>query len=189
MSRKFRYAFKRTFCRCCLNLEPFPTFYKLKAIFINRSDQNTGSPSPRFIYPQKPVGMDTFYNKHGGSHSANSRPVKQASTKDTVVKCSSSSSSSHAHSDGRLHFICRHKSCSSNRIRLSLEINPVYKQFNNASCQDIETLRKMKCFKQLSKFDSKEGDTEKDYDVTASLIWLLGGTGIIISLYIFNINT
>lgn len=170
LSRKFRYAFKRTFCRCCLNLEPFPTFYKLKAIFINRSDQNTGSPSPRFIYPQKPVGMDTFYNKHGGSLSANSRPVKQASTKDTVVKCSSSSSSSHAHSDGRLHFICRHKSCSSNRIRLSLEINPVYKQFNNASCQDIETLRKMKCFKQLSKFDSKEGDTEKDYDVTASLI-------------------
>ncbi|XP_061169312.1 pyrokinin-1 receptor-like isoform X1 [Saccostrea echinata] len=171
LSRKFRYAFKRTFCRCCLNLEPFPTFYKLKAIFINRSEQNSGSPSPRFIYPQKPVGLDTPYNKHGGSLSM-SRPVKQASTKDTVVKCSSSGSSSHAHSDGRLHFICRHKSCSSNRIRLSLEINMMYTQFNNASCQDIEKLRKMKCFKQLSnqKVDSKDGETEKDCDVTASLI-------------------
>ncbi|XP_048771085.1 pyrokinin-1 receptor-like [Ostrea edulis] len=167
LSRKFRYAFKRTFCRCCLNLEPFPTFYKLKAIFINRSDVNSGSPSPRFLYPQKPVGMDTFYNKNGGNLSANG-PVKQASTKDTVIKCSSSSSSSHAHSDGRLHFICRHKSCNSNRIRLSLEVNMVYKQFNNASCQDIETLRKIKCFKQLS--NQNVGDIEKDCDVTASLI-------------------
>nr|KAG5711189.1 hypothetical protein BaRGS_004833 [Batillaria attramentaria] len=33
LSRKFRQAFKRTLCRCCLDIDSLPAFYKLKAKF------------------------------------------------------------------------------------------------------------------------------------------------------------
>lgn len=43
--------------------------------------------------------------------------------KDIVVKCLLLSSSLYVYLDGRFYFICCYKSCSSNRIWLSLEIN------------------------------------------------------------------
>lgn len=149
LSRKFRYAFKRTFCRCFINLEAFPTFFKLRAIFINRNDQATTTPSGmRYVFPQKPIHMDTFYNKQqNGAVSSSKLQGKQNSTKDTLLKVSSGSSSSHAHSDGRLHCKCHHKSCSNARTRLSIEGQMFGKQFNNASYQDVETLKRLQCFR------------------------------------------
>ena len=147
LSRKFRYAFKRTFCRCCIDLEKFPTFYKLKAIFRSKNDQAASNHSGiRFMFPQKQVRMNTVYGPNNRTASQQRLiPNIQHSTKDSVLKVSNGSisdSGSHAHSDGRLHYLCRHKSCSSNRTRPSIESQMFCKHFNNASCQDIETLRK-----------------------------------------------
>lgn len=148
LSRKFRYAFKRTFCRCCLNLEAFPTFYKLKAIFINRSDQQSGcSPSGRYLYPQKPIRMDTICNNQNCTMQHQKVPAQQVSTKDTVCLHSTgcvSSAGTHAHSDGRLHYLCRHKSCAGSRTRQSIESQMFCKQFNNISYQDIGTLKRLR---------------------------------------------
>lgn len=150
LSRKFRYAFKRTFCRCCIDLDKFPTFYKLKAIFRSKNDPVTVSPSgTRILYQQKPkqIRINNFGNNDGTSSQQRLLPNNNVSTKDSLLKVSNSSSSnsgSHAHSDGRLHFLCRHKSCSSNRTRPSFEGQLFCKHQNNtASCQDIDTLRKM----------------------------------------------
>ncbi|KAK3090125.1 hypothetical protein FSP39_009371 [Pinctada imbricata] len=149
LSRKFRYAFKRTFCRCCVDLESFPTFYKLRAIFINKDDAHSGSQSGmRYVYPQKPIILDTMNSR--GNMAAHNFAAKQRSTKDTVIKASersSSNSGTHAHSDGRLHYLCRHKSCSSNRTRQSIESQMFNKQFNNVSCQDFQLLRRYQCFR------------------------------------------
>jgi len=149
LSRKFRYAFKRTFCRCCLNLDAFPTFYKLKAIFTNKNDQPSTSPSGmRYIFPQKPLLLETC-SKQKGTSSASKQAANQISTKDTMLKLSTgcaSSSGSHAHSDGRLHCLCHHKSCLNTRTRLSIESQMFGKQFHNASYQDVETLKRLQCF-------------------------------------------
>ncbi|VDI37170.1 neuromedin U receptor 1 [Mytilus galloprovincialis] len=147
LSRKFRYAFKRTFCRCCIDLDKFPTFYKLKAIFRSKNDPASSTPSGmRYMFPQKQVRMNTVYGpKNRTASQQRLLPNIQPSTKDSLLKASNGSSSesgSHAHSDGRLHYLCRHKSCSSNRTRPSIESQMFCKHFNNASCQDMETLRK-----------------------------------------------
>lgn len=172
LSRKFRYAFKRTFCRCCLNLEAFPTFYKLKAIFINKNEQQSTTPSGmRYLFPQKPIVLDTFYQKHNRRLSKTEHPLNQGSTKDTLLKVSTgcgSSSGTHAHSDGRLHCLCRHKSCSSHRTRQSIESQMFCKQFSNASYQDIETLKRLQCFRDechLKSFDSVPEVMERDVNV------------------------
>lgn len=172
LSRKFRYAFKRTFCRCCLNLEAFPTFYKLKAIFINKNEQPSSTPSGmRYLFPQKPIVLDTFYQKHNRRSSQSDTQLNQGSTKETLLKVSTgcgSSSGTHAHSDGRLHCLCRHKSCSSHRTRQSIESQMFCKQFNNASYQDIETLKRLHCFRDechLKSFDSVPETPEKNLAV------------------------
>ena len=148
LSRKFRYAFKRTFCRCCIDLEKFPTFYKLKAIFRSKNDQGTTTPSGmRYMFPQKQIRMNAVYGpKNRTSSQQKLLPNNKQSTKDSLLKLSNvsaSNSGSHAHSDGRLHYLCRHKSCSSNRTRPSIESQMFCKHFNNASCQDMETLRRL----------------------------------------------
>ncbi|XP_076078940.1 pyrokinin-1 receptor-like [Mytilus galloprovincialis] len=150
LSRKFRYAFKRTFCRCCIDLDKFPTFYKLKAIFRSKNDPGTTTPSGmRYMFPQKPVRMNTVYGpKNCTSSQQRLLPNNNVSTRDSLLKISngsgsSSDSGSHAHSDGRLHYLCRHKSCSSNKTRPSIEGQMFCKQNNNASCQDIDKLRKL----------------------------------------------
>jgi hypothetical protein len=161
LSRKFRYAFKRTFCRCCIDLDNFPTFYKLKAIFRSKNEPATTTPSGmRYIFPQKQVRMNTLYgSKNRTSSQQRLLPNNQQPTKDSLLKVSNGSTSesgSHAHSDGRLHYLCRHKSCSSNRTRPSIESQMFCKHFNNASCQDMETLRKLNYLNQnpLNTFDS-----------------------------------
>ncbi|KAJ8311059.1 hypothetical protein KUTeg_011389 [Tegillarca granosa] len=137
-------CFKRTFCRCCLNLEAFPTFYKLKAIFINRSDQQSGcSPSGRYLYPQKPIRMDTICNNQ---KLFNAAPKNACSTGINQRYRCVSSAGTHAHSDGRLHYVCRHKSCSGNKTRQSIESQMFCKQFNNISYQDIGTLKRLREF-------------------------------------------
>lgn len=146
LSRKFRYAFKRTICRCLIDPDNFPTFYKLKAKFINKDQQTTEPSAGKYIFPNKPIRMATFYNVEQQNGVV---PMKiylgvKPSTRDTVVRQSSThatSSTTHAHSDGRLHYICRHKNCSSKRTR---NVNSNEGQANqNNSYHDIETLKRM----------------------------------------------
>ena len=65
---------------------------------------------------------------------------EQASTWDTIVNKTSGSPtcSSHAHSDGGLHYLCRHKRCLNRR---QSQLAPRH-NCNAASFQDIELLRK-----------------------------------------------
>lgn len=101
------------------------------------------------MFPQKPVRMNTVYGpKNCTSSQQRLLPNNNVSTRDSLLKISngsgsSSDSGSHAHSDGRLHYLCRHKSCSSNKTRPSIEGQMFCKQNNNASCQDIDKLRKL----------------------------------------------
>ncbi|KAL3884207.1 hypothetical protein ACJMK2_030426 [Sinanodonta woodiana] len=141
LSRKFRQAFKRTLCRCCMNLNKLPTFYKLRAKFININEQGTTSPSGgRYLYPEKEIKMQTLLKPNTSKLLYHSKTlIDQPSTKDTDIKPSSSGSaySSHAHSDGHLHYICRYKRCSSRRQSQLSKRND-----NIASYQDIKVLRK-----------------------------------------------
>ena len=162
LSRKFRYAFKRTFCRCCIDLDKFPTFYKLKAIFRSKNEPATTTPSGmRYIFPQKQVRMNTLYgSKNRISSQQRLLPNNQQPTKDSLLKVSNESTSesgSHAHSDGRLHYLCRHKSCSSNKTRPSVESQMFCRHFNNTSCQDMDVLRKISYVNKtpLTTFESK----------------------------------
>jgi hypothetical protein len=162
LSRKFRYAFKRTFCRCCIDLDKFPTFYKLKAIFRSKNDQATATPSGmRYMFPQKQIRLNTVHGpKNRSSSQQRLLPNNQQSTKDSLLKVSNESSSesgSHAHSDGRLHYLCRHKSCSSNKTRPSVESQMFCRHFNNTSCQDMDVLRKISYVNKtpLTTFESK----------------------------------
>ena len=162
LSRKFRYAFKRTFCRCCIDLDKFPTFYKLKAIFRSKNDQATTTPSGmRYMFPQKQIRLNTVHGpKNRSSSQQRLLPNNQQSTKDSLLKVSNESSSesgSHAHSDGRLHYLCRHKSCSSNKTRPSVESQMFCRHFNNTSCQDMDVLRKISYVNKtpLTTFESK----------------------------------
>ncbi|ESO92128.1 hypothetical protein LOTGIDRAFT_162779 [Lottia gigantea] len=117
LSRKYRQAFKRTLCRCCLNIHSLPAFYKLKAIFIGKDGAATSSqPDDKLlgIHPVKAIRLTKFSQQDFRKH--------QPSTKETSIRQSysgSSSGSAHAHSDGRLQQLCRHKYCNSHRARFS----------------------------------------------------------------------
>ena len=116
LSRKFRQAFKRTLCRCCLNINSLPTFYKLKAKFINNDPPAASTASGnRYLCPEKnSMRMATFYRADRPmSFTYANEIIEPASTRDTMVNRTSRSStcSSHAHSDGGLHYLCRHKRC------------------------------------------------------------------------------
>ena len=142
LSRKFRQAFKRTLCRCCLNINSLPTFYKLKAKFINNDAPAASSASGnRYLCPEKnSMRMATFYRAdRPKSFTYANEIIEPASTRDTMVNRTSRSStcSSHAHSDGGLHYLCRHKRCL-NRRQSSLSPR---QNCNAASYQDIELLR------------------------------------------------
>lgn len=121
--------------------------------------QSSTPSGTRYVYQQKQVRMNTLYGPKNGSVSQRLLPIIQPSTKDSLLKVSigsTSDSGTHAHSDGRLHYLCHHKSCSSHKTRPSIESQMFCKQFNNASCQDLETLRKFNVMNKshIATFDS-----------------------------------
>ncbi|RUS70776.1 hypothetical protein EGW08_021463, partial [Elysia chlorotica] len=97
LSRKFRQAFKRTLCRCCLGLDVYsiPVLYRLKAKFVEGDGDAGGN----------------HFNPHGCRASSRRYKAHPSTKETTCVGRDSSSSGAHAHSDGRLHRICRHKYC------------------------------------------------------------------------------
>jgi hypothetical protein len=113
------------------------------------------------MFPQKQIRLNTVHGpKNRSSSQQRLLPNNQQSTKDSLLKVSNGSSSesgSHAHSDGRLHYLCRHKSCSSNKTRPSVESQMFCKHFNNTSCQDMDVLRKISYVNKtpLTTFESK----------------------------------
>ena len=171
LSRKFRQAFKRTLCRCCLGFDvnSIPVLYRLKAKFVNGGGAPSGAGlaargdggddvgnallgvrGPAHRLYTKPAcfrwaaerGVDIYLAQvvpagdadGGGNHfnthgcRASSRRYKlnaQPSTKETTCAGrDSSSSSAHAHSDGRLHRICRHKYCPTARAAFGAGLTP-----------------------------------------------------------------
>lgn len=144
LSRKFRRAFKRTLCRCCVNINSLPTFYMLKAKFINNESNNhfPGASHSKGSHSERnQVRMITFYrNEHKqGNYCLRKTLADKQLTRDTLLKDKSSSCSSHAHSDGGLHSLCRHKRCTNRRQSfLSPRVNGVV-----ASYQDIDVLRRL----------------------------------------------
>lgn len=147
LSRKFRRAFKRTLCRCCVNINSLPTFYMLKAKFINNESniQSSGNIHSKANHPERnQIRLITFYrNEKQCNHTLRKVKVEKQLTRDTLLKCTSkdksSSCSSHAHSDGGLHALCRHKRCTNRRQSfLTPRVNG-----NVASYQDIDFLRRL----------------------------------------------
>ncbi|XP_064594485.1 pyrokinin-1 receptor-like isoform X2 [Liolophura sinensis] len=155
LSRKYRQAFKRTLCRCCIDMEGLPSFYKLKAKFNIRQAENPDSHSSvRYLYPEKPILVAT-YNNNNENRKQEIVPRKCVpSSKETYIKLttkggsgesSSGSSSGHAHSDGRLHYHCRHKmSCCRRHCQgLDPQLGRQYlsRSFNNIYYCDTESKR------------------------------------------------
>ena len=150
LSRKFRRAFKRTLCRCCVNINSLPTFYMLKAKFINNNERrahahhvpSAGGNSSQQQPDANAMRLVTFYKneKYYGNSKRNISTVEKPSTRETMINRTSRSStcSSHAHSDGGLHSLCRHKRCASRR---QSSLTP--RQCGHvASYQDIDMLRR-----------------------------------------------
>ena len=141
LSRKFRQAFKRTFCRCCLHLHSLPPFYKLKAKFAGRDSARTNAhrkrrPSERcnHFHLDNDAGASSKFSasleeRVGAAGSGwRLKTLGHQSTKESYFKVSVNrqascstfvSSGTHAHSDGRLLAICRHKNCSCRRTNLA----------------------------------------------------------------------
>ncbi|XP_060566310.1 pyrokinin-1 receptor-like [Ruditapes philippinarum] len=147
LSRKFRRAFKRTLCRCCVNINSLPTFYMLKAKFINNDGHlqpDVQANSKEYVPERNQMRLVTFYrNEKQFTHSVRKGVITEKQlTKDTLLnrtsKEGSSSCSSHAHSDGGLHALCRHKRCT-NRRQSFLSPRP---NVNVASYQDIDVLKR-----------------------------------------------
>jgi len=114
----------------------------LKAKFINDDvhDQSYESQSEgNQSHNKNALRLVTYYrNEKNTSKSRN--PLAKQWTKDTLLNKTSHSStcSSHAHSDGGLHAICRHKRCTSRRqSALSPRQHGLV-----ASFQDIDMLRR-----------------------------------------------
>ncbi|XP_005104608.2 pyrokinin-1 receptor [Aplysia californica] len=130
LSRKFRQAFKRTLCRCCLRLNShsIPAFYKLKAKFVGGDHARAGSHGNScYLYPNNAIRLANLAeNEAVGRKGGRLQAYGYAypSTNETSCKNSSptqnSNSATHAHSDGRLHRLCRHKYCSSRRANHQL---------------------------------------------------------------------
>ncbi|BFZ09556.1 hypothetical protein BsWGS_12595 [Bradybaena similaris] len=132
LSRKFRHAFKRTLCRCCVNFEShsIPALYKLKAKFVGGEHSRDANPSKScYLYPDNGIRLAKFTdNDQRKGHRILNYGYAYPSTNETSCKNSSptleSSSTAHAHSDGRLHRLCRHKYCSSRRAKDSTHDSP-----------------------------------------------------------------
>ncbi|XP_052236278.1 pyrokinin-1 receptor-like [Dreissena polymorpha] len=160
LCKKFRIAFKRTMCRCLLKINTLPSLYKLKAKFKTNhmenehfqhgiqtcaNDQNT---TENEISKRRII----CYRFHG-PNTKSSPTVDKPSTKETTINKTSrkTSYSSHAHSDGELHALCRHKWCAS-RKHVAFKSLPISRVV--ASSQEMETLRKPKityvCFQHKS---------------------------------------
>ncbi|KAL8581699.1 hypothetical protein ACOMHN_043117 [Nucella lapillus] len=128
LSRKFRQAFKRTLCRCCLGLHVLPPFHKLQTKLVRaKRQQNAQHPSPHaHLHPMKSLRVSKYSASLGEEARAlmggGRRPLLgQPSTMESDVRVSavhhpipspSFSSATHAHSDGRLLALCRHRNCS-----------------------------------------------------------------------------
>lgn len=140
-----------------------PTFFMLKAKFINhdRNFQSTNQANSNMYIPErKHVRLVTFYrNDKQVAHSVRKGKTEKTLTKDTLLnrtsKDRSSTSSSHAHSDGSLHAICRHKRCMNRRQSL-LFPRP---HGTGASFQDIDLLRR-KEMKSVRQSDPVSSDDE-----------------------------
>ncbi|WAR09401.1 PK1R-like protein [Mya arenaria] len=142
LSRKFRRAFKRTLCRCFVSANSLPTFYMLKAKFINNDGEAGSSRGPSISRPAQQkhrLRLVSYYKNEKHAPRCRRTPEKP-STRDTLLNKTTRSStcSSHAHSDGGLHALCRHKRCTSRRkSSLTPRLNGLV-----ASFQDIKTLRR-----------------------------------------------
>ncbi|GFR92573.1 neuromedin-U receptor 2 [Elysia marginata] len=175
LSRKFRQAFKRTLCRCCLGFDvhSIPVLYKLKAKFVDgeggrqgpaavvaRGDGGDevgnallgarGAAAHHRLYskpacfrwaPEKGSDIQLAHMRGGaeGDHIAGGNPFNAHACRMSSRRCkktqpamkettrasqSSSSSGAHAHSDGRLHRICRHKYCPNGRAGFGEGLTP-----------------------------------------------------------------
>ena len=175
LSRKFRQAFKRTLCRCCLGFDvhSIPVLYRLKAKLAGGGGRprtavavrggggggearnallgprrgphrlytkpacfrwvpESGSDNIRLAHVKPALGADgdggggNQCNPHGCRGSTRRyRHNAQLCTKETTcIGQDSSSSGAHAHSDGRLHRICRHKYCPNGRAAFGIGLTP-----------------------------------------------------------------
>ncbi|KAH3691940.1 hypothetical protein DPMN_191354 [Dreissena polymorpha] len=142
MSRKFRRAFKRTLCRCFVGANNLPSFYMLKAKFINHDlnvPHSRESDIPN-MSDNKDFRIVTYYNNDKQESSKYNHSGDKYSTKETLINKTyeSSSGKSHAHSDSDLHALCRHKRCSDRRhSALNRRRNGLVNSFH-----DIDDLRK-----------------------------------------------
>jgi len=114
----------------------------LKAKFINDDvqDQSYESQSQgNQSHDKNALRLVTYYRNEKYSSKARN-PLEKQRTRDTLLNKTSHSStcSSHAHSDGGLHAICRHKRCTSRR---QSALSP-RQQGLVASFQDIDALRR-----------------------------------------------
>ena len=101
--------------------------------------------------------MATFYRAdRPKSFTYANEIIEPASTRDTMVNRTSRSStcSSHAHSDGGLHYLCRHKRCL-NRRQSSLSPR---QNCNTASYQDIELLRQKDSIRSHEPIHKRRGE-------------------------------
>ncbi|XP_052811249.1 pyrokinin-1 receptor-like [Mya arenaria] len=169
LSRKFRRAFKRTLCRCFVSANSLPTFYMLKAKFINNDEEAGSSRGPSISRPfqeKKGVRLVTYY-KNDKHASRGRKTLEKPSTLDTLLNKTSRSPtcSSHAHSDGGLHALCRHKRCTSRRqSSLTPRQNGLV-----ASFQDIKTLRRKDVTANPSRRNANIPDVNDDiYDAEST---------------------
>lgn len=122
----------------------------LKAKFINNNElrahahhqTSTGANSSHQPPDNNAMRLVTFYRneKYYGNSNRNISTLDKQSTRETMINRTSRSStcSSHAHSDGGLHALCRHKRCTSRR---QSSLTP--RQTGHVvSYQDIDVLRR-----------------------------------------------
>ncbi|XP_052259015.1 uncharacterized protein LOC127863511 [Dreissena polymorpha] len=136
MSRTFRRAFKRTLCRCFVSANNLPSFYMLKAKFISHDidlpySHESGNPN---MPDKKALRSVTYYHNEKRDSSKYNHSGEKCSTKETLINktCESTSGKSHAHSDGDIHALCRHKRCSDRRhISINQRRNALVNSFHH----------------------------------------------------------
>lgn len=172
LSRKFRYRLKRTFCKRFITMKPLSTFYQLKLNFINKTEDQSTSPSGvRYLFPRTPILVDRdevfSYSQSNRRQSRQDMMQETAfhwSTRDTHIKSAESGSSgSHPHSDSRLHCLCRHKSCANIRTRQS-KVDTELEEYNNFSYHDLSSLKRLYIYRKQSSYDSFESIFARESD-------------------------